>query len=62
VPNVAVIVGDTKVEVIDPNVSLHVEIVEKKATQNVKTPGTTAAPLIAAIKPHLPTIWMPELK
>ena len=49
--NVAVIVGDTKVEVIDPNVTLHVEIVEKTGTQNVQRPGVLAAPLIAGVNP-----------
>jgi YbbR domain-containing protein len=50
--NVAVIVGDTKVEVIDPSVNLHVEIVQKKGTQNVQRPSISAAPLIASLNPH----------
>jgi len=50
--NVALIVGDTKVEVIDPNVSVYVEIAQKTGTQNVQTPGVSAAPLIASLNPH----------
>jgi YbbR domain-containing protein len=52
VANVAIIVGDTKVEILDPNVNLHVEIAEKTGTQNVHRPGNSAAPLITGLDPH----------
>jgi len=60
--NVAAIIGDTKVEVIDPTVDVHVEIVEKKGTRNFQTPGTSAGPLIASLKPHLVVGWTPGMK
>lgn len=52
VANVAIIVGDTKVEIIDSNVDLHVEIVKKTGTQNVHQPRNPATPLIATLFPH----------
>jgi YbbR domain-containing protein len=60
--DVAIIVGDTKVEVIDPNVNLHVEIIEKTGTQNVQRPGVSAASLIASFNPKLNLMWALKLR
>jgi YbbR domain-containing protein len=61
-PNVALIVGDPKVEVVEPNVSLHVEIFEKKSGQEVPISRRAAASLIAHITPFSRFTGPPKLK
>jgi YbbR domain-containing protein len=61
-PNVAIIVGDTKVEVVDPTVNLHVEIIDKKSRQDIPISRRAAASLIARVIPPPPFARRPKLK
>jgi len=61
-PNVALIVGDPKVEVIDSNVVLHVEIAEKKAGVADPVSRRAASPLIANGLPFLRLSEPPTLR
>lgn len=58
--NVALIVGDPKVEIIDPNVNLHVEIVEKGA-QTAPLSRRLTTPLVAHSMPLIHLMGTPTV-